>query len=233
MAYSVLYFDPPWKFRDEKTGGNYASGASQKYPVMDLPAITQLPVPAIAAPRAILFLWVPTTMKFSHGGAVLAAWGFRYVTTVYWTKTKMGMGHWFRNVVEELLVAERGGYPALYCQRKNHLTLPAGEHSEKPEEFRRLIEAATGVTSSRHNLEGFARKRVPGWTGIGNAVTGRDIREDIKLIAQGRDVYGGTHEERIDRPEHRCAVRRQSGTVPDGRSGRRTHRHRGHQVFGW
>jgi N6-adenosine-specific RNA methylase IME4 len=199
VAYSVLYFDPPWKFRDENTGGTFSSGASQKYPVMDLPAICQLPVPAIAAPQALLFLWVPTTLKFSHGQAVYTAWGFRYVTTIYWTKTRLGMGHWFRNIVEEILVCERGGYPALRCQRTNHLTLPALEHSEKPAEFRKLIEEATGITSSRYNLEGFARKRVPGWTGIGNAVTGRDIRDDIRLIAQGVDAHGGTHKADADR----------------------------------
>lgn len=185
MTFEVLYIDPPWKFSNQNTGGSMKSGAAQKYPVMDLAAVQRLAVPAVAAPSSVLFLWVPTTLKFSHGATTLAAWGFDYITTVYWEKERLGMGFWFRNKVEELLVAKRrGGYIEPFrCQLPNVIHAPAEEHSTKPEAFRQLIEKATGKISRRRNLELFARRQVPGWTGIGDVVTGRDVREDLKLLA--------------------------------------------------
>lgn len=191
VLYDVHYWDPPWEFQNEKTGGSFRSGASQKYPVMALAAIQQLPVAAAATPNAALFLWVPTRLKFSHGLTTALAWGFpHYQTTVYWQKTRLGMGYWFRNVVEELLVFTKGDVAPFKCQLPNFLSLPAGEHSAKPDEFRKLIETATGQISRRHCLEGFARKPVPGWTGIGNQVTGNPITVDLRSLALEQAVYG-------------------------------------------
>lgn len=186
MQFEVLYIDPPWKFRNENTGGSMKSGACQKYPVMDLEAIMRLPVQALAAPSSILALWVPTSLKFSHGAPVMAAWDFEYITTVYWEKTgRLGMGFWFRNQVEELLICRRrrGHVEPFRCQVPNIIHAPAEAHSTKPEAFRQLLEKATGKISSRRNVEVFARKTVPGWTGIGHVVTGRDVREDLKRLA--------------------------------------------------
>lgn len=180
--YSVIQVDNPWKFRNEKTGGNHQSGASQKYPVMELGQILALPVGAVVNHTAVLFLWVPTALKFSHGGQCLTAWGFTYKTTVYWDKMQLGMGAWFRNEVEELLVGVRGDPAPFGCQLPNIIHQVPGEHSEKPDEFTRLIETATGAASSRRNLEVFARKDRPGWRCIGNQVTGHDVREDLRLI---------------------------------------------------
>ena len=179
MKFDVVYGDPAWKFRNEKTGGNHKSGASQKYPCMELSEICALPIPSVTHTGSVLFLWVPTTMKYSHAPAVAAAWGFRnYITTVYWDKQRLGMGFYFRNCVEELLVwgAEKSSVKPFGCQKRNLITCPPGEHSEKPEAFRLLIEDATKQISRRHCVELFARKKVPGWTPVGNQVTGRDIR---------------------------------------------------------
>lgn len=184
MQFDVIYADPAWKFQNEKTGGNHQSGASQKYPCMDLAAIQQIPVASVATRNAALFLWVPTRLKFSHGATTAHAWGFtNYETTIYWQKAKLGMGFWFRNMVEELLVFTRGDMAPFRCQLPNILTLPGGEHSTKPEEFRVMIETATGQISRRHCLEIFARRQVPGWVGVGNAVTGRDVRADLRRLA--------------------------------------------------
>ena len=181
--FEVLMADPAWKFRNEKTGGSHTSGASQKYPCMDLAAIQNLPVGAVTAHSAALFLWVPTRLKFSHGLTTAHCWGFHnYETTIYWEKPDLGMGFWLRNQVEELLVFTRGDVAPFGCQERNilHLPPPNGEHSAKPDEFRRLVEQATGKFSRRRCLELYARKPVPGWTGIGHKVTGRDIRVDLR-----------------------------------------------------
>lgn len=198
MKFDVAYIDNPWEFNNKKTGGSFKSGAAQKYPVMKLHEICDLAVPAILAPSAAVFMWVPTTLKFSHAGPVMNAWGLDYITTVYWDKQKNGIGYWFRNTVEELLICQRrgGSLEPFRCQSLNMLHLPdeddghviherPGEHSTKPEAFRKLIEEATGKISRRSCVEFFAKKTTPGWTAIGNRVTGRDIREDIRLLAAG------------------------------------------------
>lgn len=194
MKFDVVYCDNPWKFRNEKTGGNHKSGASQKYPVMELSTILAMPVGAIVNQHAALFLWVPTRLKFSHGYPCAAAWGFTsYETTIYWKKEyvgdRTGMGFWYRNMMEELLVFTRGDVTAFRCQEPNVKSLPVLEHSEKPAEFRRLIEFSTDpVFKHPRRVELFARKKIiPGWTGIGNAVTGRDIKDDIRLLAARTD----------------------------------------------
>jgi N6-adenosine-specific RNA methylase IME4 len=185
--FELIMADPPWEFRNVKTGGSHSSGAAQKYDTMPLAAIQGLPVQSVRASKSVLALWVPTTLKFSHGGSVLAAWGFRYVTTVYWEKIRkgkrLGMGHWFRNEVEELLIAVHGDVAPFRCQLPNIIHAPVEDHSAKPEAFRQLLEQATGQISRRRNLELFARRTVPGWTGIGNQVTGRDVRDDLRRLA--------------------------------------------------
>lgn len=195
MVFEVHYWDPPWEFSNKKTGGNHTSGAGQKYPTLPLAAIQSIPVAAVATHSAVLFLWVPTRLKFSHGYTTAMAWGFpNYETTIYWNKVgRLGMGFWLRNQVEELLVFTRGDVAPFGCQLPNILSLPALEHSEKPEEFRRMIETATGKFSRRHCLEGFARKTVPGWTGIGNQVTGNDVRVDVKSLVLAGLAGRGNH----------------------------------------
>lgn len=201
MKFEVIYADPAWKFRNEKTGGNHKSGAAQKYPVMELADIKRLAVPSISTMNAVLALWCPTALKFSHGYTTALAWDFtHYVTTWYWDKQKLGMGFWGRNVVEELLIFTRtqGCREPFMLQQPNMLHIPeeeggpdpsmvlhqrAGEHSTKPEDFRKMIESATKIYSSRRNVELFARRVVPGWTGLGHVVTGNDIRNDIKAQA--------------------------------------------------
>lgn len=190
MKFDVLYVDNPWSFDMKTTGGSFDSGASQKYPCMPLADICRLPVASIAQPSAALFLWVPTALKFSHAAPVMHAWGFDYITTVYWDKQRLGMGMWFRNVVEELLVCQRrgGSLEPFKCQLPNIIHAPPGEHSTKPEAFRQLVEKATGKISRRDCVELFARRLVPGWTSAGNFITNRHVTEDLRLLAAAEEV---------------------------------------------
>lgn len=181
--FRVIYADPPWSFDNVRTGGSHKSGSAQKYPTMALSELQAVPLPAVFGPVAVLFLWVPTALKFSHGGPTLEAWGFRYVTTVYWDKQRNGMGFWFRNYVEELLVGVRGDYPPFRSNLPNIVHIRAGGHSEKPEAFRRLIEDSAGTPNRRRNLELFGRRPAPGWTVTGLELTGRDVRDDLRLLA--------------------------------------------------
>src|SRR5688500_12731746 len=100
MLFDVVMTDCPWRFDNVKTGGSFTSGAEQKYkaPIgerttLDRPTILALPVPATMQHTAVLALWVPTALKFSHGEPTMRAWlgptGV-YKTTWYWKKTRIG-----------------------------------------------------------------------------------------------------------------------------------------------
>ena len=99
-AYDVILADPPWAYRNKRTGGSMISGASQKYPTMSVEEICALPIGEIAARDSVLFLWVTTPMM-EEGLQVMRAWRFKYKTKIYWRKImSLGMGFWFnsRNV---------------------------------------------------------------------------------------------------------------------------------------
>jgi N6-adenosine-specific RNA methylase IME4 len=59
------------------------------------------------------------------------------------TKGRAGIGFWFRNAHELLLVGVRGTVPAPAPgnQRTSIIDTPAREHSRKPEVFHEIIEA--------------------------------------------------------------------------------------------
>jgi N6-adenosine-specific RNA methylase IME4 len=177
--FNILYADPPWGYDNKKTGGSHTSGASQKYPVMATEEIAELEVGTILTPDAVCFLWatVPMLPDALH---VLSSWGFDYKTTIAWHKTgRLGTGYWFRGEVELLLFGIKGKVPAFRTALRNHISHPVLRHSEKPEVFRELIENATTSMEPRSRVELFARRTVPNWTAVGNAIDGVDIHEAL------------------------------------------------------
>ena len=171
--YNIFYADPGWKYDNQRTGGSHKSGAAQKYTVMTVDEICNLPVNQIAEKDSVLFLWATVPM-LPEALMVMATWGFKYKTKITWHKTgRFGLGYWFRGEVEELLFGVRGKVRAFRCQLPNFIETPALGHSEKPEEFRKLIETATAKTiEAPRRLELFARKRIPGWDAWGNEADG-------------------------------------------------------------
>jgi N6-adenosine-specific RNA methylase IME4 len=60
-----------------------------------------------------------------------------------------------------------------------------GKHSEKPEAAReRIME----LFQPENPLELFARRRVEGWTTLGNELDGLDITESLKRLYEGRRI---------------------------------------------
>jgi len=55
--YNVLHADPPWVYRNKKTGGSATSGAENKYPTMNLETLKSIQVPVLVQKTAVLFLW--------------------------------------------------------------------------------------------------------------------------------------------------------------------------------
>lgn len=104
MKYQVIYADPPWRydFSQSKT-----RKIENQYPTMKLEDIKQLEVPV--EDNSVLYLWT-TAPKLQEGIEVLKAWGFEYKTCAIWDKEVIGMGYWFRNQHEVLLVGVRGKF---------------------------------------------------------------------------------------------------------------------------
>ena len=174
--YTVLYADPPWRYRNKSNGRSPES----HYPTMKTEDICALPVQALAAEDCALFLWVTMPMLF-EAQKVLAAWGFRYKTVAFvWVKQNRkgtgifwGMGYWTRANAELCLLATRGRPQRRAKNIHQVIISPVEEHSKKPEEARRRIEALLGEVP---RLELFARRPSPGWD-----VWGNEVESDVVL----------------------------------------------------
>lgn len=169
--YQVIYADPPWSYRNKKTGGHSdgagpCSGAEQKYNTMELSEICNLPVKEISDKNCCLFLWA-TTPLLPEGFKVMEAWGFEYKTSIYWRKImSLGMGFWFRGQVEVCLFGIKGKIPAFHCQKPNFIQSRVREHSQKPNELLGLINPH--IENLNPKIELFARERREGWDAWGN-----------------------------------------------------------------
>lgn len=184
--YSTVVADPPWPYHsqdlkasplhrpntwDGPTGG---VAAQQRYSLMSVAAMKELPISRMVAINAHLYLW--TTNSFLVEAHDLAlAWGFKPKTLVTWVKHKAGeptipsmkMGYWFRSASEHCLFAVRGR-----LRLKNKVCIPTWfahprlRHSGKPALFRQIVETA----SPGPYLELFARENYSGWDAWGNEV---------------------------------------------------------------
>jgi len=164
--YKVIYADPPWAYRNKRTGGSMNSGSADKYPVLGLDVLSLFPVKDIAYKDSVLFLWA-TVPLLPDAITLLNNWGFEYKTAVFWRKImSLGLGFWFRGQVELCLLGVRGRVKPFRLQRANFIQSKALRHSEKPAEMRELIEA-TGLTP---RIELFARQTVEGWDYYGDEV---------------------------------------------------------------
>lgn len=172
--YGTILIDPPWRFanRTGKVGPEHRR--LHRYPTMTLEDIQGLPVAQLALPQSHLYLWCPNALLW-EGLALMKAWGFEYKTNLVWYKVRKdggpdgrGVGFYFRNVTELLLFGIKGKLRTLKPGRTqvNVLVTRKREHSRKPDEFYRIIEAC----SPGPYLELFARQRVPGWDQWGDQV---------------------------------------------------------------
>lgn len=172
--YSVLLCDPPWQYSDKSL---HRGGAERHYPTMSVKEIVALNVEAIAAPDALLFLWV--TAPFVARGVhtyVAERWGFELRTVAFtWAKTTAngnpatGMGHWTRSNAEQCFLGVRGNPKRANADVNSLIIAPRGKHSAKPPEVRdRIVRLAGDVP----RIELFARGPVPkGWDSWGLEAT--------------------------------------------------------------
>ncbi len=165
--YKVIYADPPWNYGDKRDG--HTTGAEDHYPSMTIQELCELPVKDLAEENAVLYLWV-TSPLLEECFDVIRAWGFKYKTSFVWDKVKHNMGHYNSVRHELLLVCTRGSClpdnPKLYDSVVS--IERTDKHSEKPEEFRKIID---DLYTTGNRIELFARKAPTNWTVWGNEIS--------------------------------------------------------------
>jgi N6-adenosine-specific RNA methylase IME4 len=158
--FKLLYVDPPWRYEHVETESR---AIENQYPTMSLDDICALRVPS--ADDCVLFLWA-TSPKLAEALRVVEAWGFSYRTCAVWDKEVIGMGYYFRQQHELLLVAARGALPVPEPSARVSSVIRArrGAHSEKPARVYELLEAMYPAFKPADRAELFARRQRPGWT---------------------------------------------------------------------
>jgi N6-adenosine-specific RNA methylase IME4 len=185
-VYRAILADPPWRFKSWSVKGEGRS-ASRHYRTEAIEKIKALPVAALAARDAWLFLWCPSPHNhFLH--EVMAAWGFTFSGKGFcWVKTTkratvtplqitaapqaqtpfhFGMGHTTRANSEDCWLGRRGEPPRLDARVRELIVSPVREHSRKPDEVYGRIERYC----SGPFLELYARQRRPGWAAWGDEI---------------------------------------------------------------
>lgn len=167
--FRTVLADPPWQFQNRTGKMAPEHKRLSRYGTMTLQDICDLPVEAIVAETAHLYLWVPNAL-LPEGLKVMERWGFAYKSNIIWYKIRKdggpdrrGVGFYFRNVTEVLLFGVRGKNARTLDQgrtQENIISTPKREHSRKPDEQYRLIEGC----SPAPRIELFARGPRLGWT---------------------------------------------------------------------
>lgn len=167
--YRIIYADPPWKYNDTQGGSISDSyGAAEKhYPSMSLSELSAIPIPSMSQDHAVLFLWA-TSPLLPDALRLGDAWGFKYKAAFIWDKVKHNMGHYNSVRHELLLICTKGSCTPDVVQLFDSVQSieRTGKHSEKPEEFRAIIDT---LYPHGPRIELFRRGAAPnGWTVWGN-----------------------------------------------------------------
>ena len=181
-GFATILVDPPWPLQ----------GGEKHYRTMSLARITALPVGALAARDAHLWLWT-TNALLRTAYEVAEAWGFTVRSPLTWVKFRLGLGgrYQLRNATEQLLFCTRGKAPLGSRSQPTWFNAPVTEHSRKPAEQFAIIERV----SPGPYLELFARRRPESnqlW-----AVWGDQVDSDIRIPGFAVPRYS----ERVEKAE--------------------------------
>ena len=180
-GFAAIVADPPWAFANYSAKGE-KKNPKRHYACMPTDDIRALPVAALSAKDAGLFLWATMPM-LPDAMRVIDAWGFTYRSAAPWAKQSstgkswaFGPGYWFRAASEILLFATKGSPPRPKTREarsiRNLIVAPVREHSRKPDFAHRAAETWFG---DGPYLELFARQSRPGWTAWGNETNKFDM----------------------------------------------------------
>jgi N6-adenosine-specific RNA methylase IME4 len=160
--FRTIVLDPPYSYRQSLAGR-----ARPDYAVMSQKQLLALPVADWAESEAHIYVWAPNNC-LPEALELMVAWGFSFTTVLTWIKPRFGLGSYFRASTEQCLFGVRGRLMTRARNIPTHFEARAGRHSDKPDEFFRLVERA----SYPGYLEVFARKRRKNWSAWGAGMTG-------------------------------------------------------------
>ncbi len=165
--YRIFYADPPWQYGN--AGQDEYGHAERHYPTMSIKELCEMgeQIQGVSENDSVLFLWVTSPM-LEVAFEVIRAWGFKYKTSFVWDKIKHNFGHYNSVRHELLLVCTRGSCtPDLDKKFDSVVSIERNdEHSEKPEEFRAIIDT---LYTHGERIELFSRNNgVKDWKVWGN-----------------------------------------------------------------
>lgn len=170
--FKTVLADPPWRFINRTGKVAPEHRRLSRYETMSVDEIGALPIPALSAQTAHLYLWVPNAL-LPDGLRVMKAWGFSYKSNIIWHKIRKdggsdgrGVGFYFRNVTEILLFGTKGKDARTLAPARsqvNFISARKREHSRKPDEQYHIIETC----SPGPYLELFSRGTRENWSGWG------------------------------------------------------------------
>jgi N6-adenosine-specific RNA methylase IME4 len=190
----LIYVDVPrhFKVRSDETGLDRSP--ENHYPTMSFGQLAAFSIDEVAADDCVCVYW-STAASLIDDIEIMAEWGFvllrprdpagklvrdpealmlhdggdgRYCSMQVWDKIKVGLGYWFRDRHEFILIGVRGKPvpPAPGTQDESIFAEARGEHSAKPKHVAEMIERLRPNTPK---IELFCRgPGRPGWKVWGN-----------------------------------------------------------------
>lgn len=175
--YKVVLADPPWAYYGDP---NKNAAAGKHYDLLTVEQMALLPVRSLIDGDGALFMWA-TCPKLDDAVELLRRWGFHYRGVAYvWVKTTkegkvisgQGVRPSFVKPTTELVLVgstkRTGRSVKLLTEAQGQVFMAPrpGEHSKKPDEVHKRIDALVG---SVPKLELFARESFsPEWDVWGN-----------------------------------------------------------------
>lgn len=155
-TFHVIVVDPPWHYHLRT--GQASKRNVTPYPTMSLAEIKEIPVVELAAENSILWLW-STNAHLPDAFEIVETWGFQYKTFLTWIKPRIGTGDWLRGRTEHCIMAVKGHPLVRLTNQSTALHAPVRDHSQKPDEFYRLVE----TLCPGRKIELFSRETRDGW----------------------------------------------------------------------
>ena len=173
--YRAILVDVPWHFKNYSRKGE-AKNPKQHYECMDLQSIRRLPISGLAHPDGCALISWATAPLLPEAIEVMEAWGFTYKSAGAWAKQSstgkkwaFGTGYCYRSAAEFWLLGTIGKPKQKVRNVRNLIVAPVREHSRKPDQMRRDIEALwDGPYCELFARESGSNKN---WTYWGNQVT--------------------------------------------------------------
>lgn len=177
QRFEIIYADPPWDYKGQRQhngeGGRDTGGAVVHYPTIRLEDLKRLAVPKIVSNNCLLFMW-SSSPHLDQAIDLGKAWGFRWATIGFvWDKERVNPGFYTMSQCEVCLIFKRGKIPTPRGARniRQYLKVRRGEHSQKPIEVRKRIDA---MFPTQAKIELFSREELQGkWISWGNEVSRR------------------------------------------------------------